>query len=406
MSNDLSLPLSNNTYGTNIEWNSSKPDEISNSGKYGRVYHDTNVTLTATIKYNQESITATYEVIAKRNYKELNKPIASGYARKVTQLTETDYNTLDIITCAFATLNADGSITGSTFLNNCKNTTIPNAHAKGDYVVLSLSPSSKWTTACDPANNLYDTIATNVVNVINTYGFDGIDIDWEYPKSGQYTWFTNLVSAINAKVKANNPNHLVTAAIGGGKWQPAYYDLTNSAKYLDYINVMLYSMCSGDGYYQNALYKSTSYFDSTNKCGKTLTSCSVDETVKLYRDTYGVSFDKLIIGIPFYGIRQSRTFDEDTQKWSSWGSGASVTYATVKSYIDSNDYDLVFDTVSKVPYLLSKDKTRFVSYENSQSINAKAEYVINNNLAGIFFWDNQNDLSGELIGYLKTALSK
>ena len=89
--------------------------------------------------------------------------------------------------------------------------------------------------------------------MINLYGFDGVDIDWETPLSEEATSFTNMMRVIYEKVKANNPNHLVTAAIAGGMWQPPRYDLVNSHQYLDYINMMTYGMVSNNGYYQNAL---------------------------------------------------------------------------------------------------------------------------------------------------------
>ena len=37
------------------------------------------------------------------------------------------------------------------------------------------------------------------------------------------------------------------------------YDLVNSGKYLDYINVMTYGMSSSSGNYQNALYYRSGY---------------------------------------------------------------------------------------------------------------------------------------------------
>lgn len=367
---------------------------------------DTLVTLTAEIAYLDSDITSTYELNVKANFKSLTDgPIVSGYARKMSALVTDDFENLDLVICSFATLNAEGGITGSTFFSNCSTYAINQAHEKGCYVTFSISPSSSYTTACDPENDLYETIANNIVNVINTYGFDGVDIDWETPTDSQKTWFTSLMQAIYTKVKANNPHHLVTTAIGGGKWAPPKYDLTNSINYIDYINVMLYGMCSTAGYYQNALYKSSSFDDSVNKVGKTLSSCSVDESMDIF-ESYGVSLSKLIIGVPFYGVRQRRTYEDET--YGAWGEGsgnsASITYMTVQSYIDSGDYTLHYDNVAKVPYLLSNDLLTFVSYENQTSLTEKYNYVKTKNLAGIFYWDNQNDLDRTMFDILKQVI--
>ena len=116
------------------------------------------------------------------------------------------------------------------------------------------------------------------MNFIVENNIHGIDIDWETPASNEATNFTLLMKAIYEKVKAYNKNYLVTAAIGGGKWQPPKYDLPNSKDYLDYVNLMTYSMATGNGYYQNALFKSTK--------GATLTSCTIEESIKIFND-YG-----------------------------------------------------------------------------------------------------------------------
>ena len=391
------MPIKNNSYNTTIAWSSSDGSILNNEGIIGKVYVDSLITLTSIISYGDDDLISTYEITVKANFKSLtNKPINAGYARKLSALTTTDFEVLDLVECAFATLNSDGSITGSTFFKNCSSYVIEQAHSKGTYVTFSFSPSSSWTNACDPENNLYDTIANNIVSIINLYGFDGVDIDWETPKSGEYTWFTSLMRSIHIKVKNNNSHHLVTAAIGGGKWAPPCYDLNNSKNYLDYINVMLYGMCSASGYYQNALYKSSSFNDSSNKVGKTLVSCSVHESMAIYEDTYGVPANKLLIGVPFYGVRQRRTYDSETGKYSDW-SGGSITYDTVINYINSGDYVIHYDNISKVPYLLSNDLLTFVSYENQESLYEKYNYVKNNGLAGIFFWDNQNDLNRNMI---------
>ena len=143
--------------------------------------------------------------------------------------------------------------------NNCVNYVIDRAHEEGCYVIMSIAPSSEWVTIANPENDLVETFANNIVAKINQYGFDGVDLDWEYPTSDQKTWFTELARVVREKVKANNPHHLVTAAVGGGMWQPPRYDLTNSKAYLDYINLMCYDMVQSDGSYQNGLYRTTSY---------------------------------------------------------------------------------------------------------------------------------------------------
>jgi chitinase len=123
-----------------------------------------------------------------------------------------------------------------------------------------------------------------------------------------------MMRVIYTKVKANNPNHLVTAAIAGGMWQPPRYDLENSHQYIDYINMMTYGMVSNNGYYQNALKRSTTYANPTNVAGKTLTSCSIEESIEIY-NSYGIPNSRIIVGVAFYGIKQIRSYDSVSQTW-------------------------------------------------------------------------------------------
>ena len=347
--------------------------------------------LTATISYGLDSDIIEFEVIAKAKYKSLNAPIASSYIYTNYSLANDQYfETMDIINCAFAVANSSASLTGSTFFNNVNNYIINNAHEAGCYVVMSIAPDSEWVTIANPENNLVDIFAANIVDAINTYHFDGVDIDWEFPSDSQKTWFTSMMNKIYSAVKENNPHHLVTAAVGGGMWQPAKYDLINSISYLDYINVMCYDMVQVDGSYQNALYRTTSFHNPTFSVGRSYTtSCSINETIGIFNNTYGITNDKLIIGIPFYAVRQTRSYIDSA--WTSWKKAGTNNYSTVKALITNNDYTYYFDDDS---------------FDDPTSIAYKCDYIINNNLAGMMCWQNGSDTTGDLLAAMRLGLNK
>jgi len=206
-----------------------------------------------------------------------------------------------------------------------------------------------------------------------------------------------MMRVIYEKVKANNPNHLVTAAIAGGMWQPPQYDLANSHQYLDYINMMTYGMVSSNGYYQNALSRSTTYANSTYLAGKTLTSCSIEESIAIYH-TYGIPNSKIIVGVAFYGIKQVRSYDSTNQTYSSWVNDGSVSYNYISNYyLNSGDYSYNYDSNAGVPYIINSDGTVFISFDNPRSIAAKSDYIIDNGLAGMMYWENGLDSTGTLL---------
>ncbi|MBO7080323.1 MAG: hypothetical protein J6W64_11115 [Bacilli bacterium] len=364
--------------------------------------------MTATITYLEDSDTVSYEITVKSNYKALTKPIASGYLYSNYSTTSDEtFEILDVVNCAFATANASASITGSTFFNNCVNYVIDRAHEEGCYVIMSIAPSSEWVTIANPANELVETFANNIVAKINQYGFDGVDLDWEFPESSQKTWFTELARVVREKVKANNPHHLVTAAVGGGMWQPPRYDLTNSKAYLDYINLMCYDMVQADGSYQNGLYRTTSYHDNVNNVGRTYTtSCSVKESVDFIKSNYSIPNEKIVVGVPFYAVKQTRSYDDVNGTWSAWKKSSSPGYTTVKGLLSNNDYTYRFDNNAKVPYIIKNDGTEFYSFDDPTSIACKCEYIIEQELGGMMYWQNGADTTGDLLNAMKTGLSK
>ncbi len=402
LSSDISLPNSYRDYL--ISWESSNPEILSNSGIYNRPYQKTLVTLSAIINLGEYKMTKTYniEVIG---YKSLSAPLVSSYIyRDYNLVTDSFFDTVDIINCAFIRANSDGTLSGTSVLSNINNYIMPKAHENGNWVIFSISPDSEWADVSSNTTRI-NNFADNIVAMINTYGFDGVDIDWETPTSDQATHFTQMMSIIYAKVKENNPNHLVTAAIAGGMWQPPRYDLTNSVQYLDYINMMTYGMVSNNGYYQNALSRSTAFADATNSVGKTLTSCSIEESIEIYH-SYGVLNSKIIVGVAFYGIIQTRSYDSSTQTWSAWTKSSSISYTSiVNNYLNNSNYNYYYDRNAKVPYIISTDGTVFISYDNPRSILDKSEYIIEEGLAGMMYWENGLDQTGALLLAMDSGLN-
>ncbi|MFA7367479.1 MAG: glycosyl hydrolase family 18 protein [Bacilli bacterium] len=396
-----------------ISWSSDEETILSGDGKYKRPYEKQTVNLTATINYKDVIQSRTYQAEVE-GYKTLENGIASGYVyRSYDKLSDEFFETMDIIYCAFVLIDVNGGFTGpgsngnsvsytnNNALRNMTTYVIPKSKEKGIYAIASLGgggtvPKETFSIIA-ASDNLRKKFAENSVKLINEYGFDGVDIDWETPLASEKENFTALMNEIYVAVKANNPNHLVTAAITGGMWQPPRYDLPNSIQYLDFVNVMTYGMTSSSGYYQNALYPSSAFNNSTFGVGRTLNSCSIEESVDVFNDL-SVPSSKLIFGLAFYGMRQTN----DNGTWSSAGS---IYYTTIKNTILTNsDYIYVYDSKAQVPYIISKDGKTFISYDDPTSVLAKSKYVLDNNLAGLMFWEYGTDLTGDLVHAMNQGL--
>ena len=365
-----------------ITWVSSNNEVISSTGIFRAPRNDQKVTLTAYV--NKEKV---YEFVVNVKGTGDTKALATGYIyTPYSTITQNAMNTLDIIYCAFLDFNKNGDFTNLTKMkNNINNYIKPKALKSGTKIVISINQgeSGAFSSVASSAE-LREKLATNTLAFIQDLEIDGVDVDWEVPSSSEIENFTLLMKVLYEKVKQANPEYLVTAAIGGGKWQPPKYDLTNSRKYLDYVNLMTYSMATGNGYYQNALFKSTK--------GATLTSCTIEESIKIFND-YGILNSQILVGIPFYLTVQT----ESGGPGSKTGTGKSIWYSQLDTtYKLSDTMKEYFDEECGVPYRYDAVNKIFISYENEKSIKRKCEYINSIGLAGIMYWQYGQDVNDML----------
>lgn len=390
---DKDVKLVKKIAGYNLIWKSSNEKILTNDGKFNIPYKKTDINLTVDIiNIEGEKVRKIYDLETVYK-KELNIPISSSYIYRSYSLVNNDFfNILDIINTAFIIADKDGDLNGLSFLRNVDEYIIPNAKKYGNWVILSIAPESEWSSFSKNEDKLYN-FANNIVNIINEYGFDGVDIDWETPKVGEEKQYTKLMKIVYEKVKKNNENHLVTTAITGGPFQPPMYDLHNSNKYIDYLNVMSYGMLNNDGGYQNALYTNTTYHSARYKVGKTINQVSIEDSIKIFNN-YGLPNNKLIIGLAFYATKQIKR----NNKWESSGS---VNYSTILNLIKSENYIEYYDENTGVPYLMNVNGNEFYSYDNRKSILVKIDYIKKNNLAGTMFWEFGADTTYTLLYAIK-----
>jgi chitinase len=206
--------------------------------------------------------------------------------------------------------------------------------------------------------------AEDCKRVINNYGLDGIDIDWEYPTSAMAGIsaspedtknFTLMMKDIRNAIGKNKLLTLATAAGAG------YIDFKGINPYIDFVNIMSYDMANAPKHH-SALYSSE---NSGNMTGNLAVEAHI---------AAGIPANKLTLGMPFYGrggalfqnmgYGQMKNLDEYTEKW---------------------------DDVAKVPYLVNKDGIFVFGYENPRSLKIKCQYILDKGLLGGMYWDYAGD---------------
>ncbi|KAG7170918.1 Chitinase-3-like protein 2-like [Homarus americanus] len=252
-----------------------------------------------------------------------------------------------------------------------------------------------------------------------THGFDGLDLDWEFPvwpswkkNSKEKNRFAYFVLQLNNALKlASHPPLLLTAAVGVSKnIIDNSYEIGQLAKCVDFVSVMGYNYHQFKPYlpftgHNAPLAKSSQekgYFATLNIQWDTL-----------YWMSKGMPKEKLVIGIPTFG----RTWKLLNSKWHNVGAPAvaegmhegKITYLEACIFVKEGAVHY-FDNESKVPYAV-RDQD-WVSYEDTVSIRDKVQWILAAGVAGVMTWNlNSDDWAGlcsgkkfELLNIVKDML--
>lgn len=253
--------------------------------------------------------------------------------------------------------------------------------------------------------------ADSCVSFILQYGFDGVDIDWEYPVSGGLSTnirraedkynFTLLMKKLREKLDAqgsiDGKNYLLTFAGAAGSWYVNNVELSKLQLYVDYANIMTYDIHgTWDTYtdFNAPLYTTT----ETTPHYK----WSIDASINAWINA-GFPADKLIMGVPFYGYLYKAVANINHGLYQTYSGSASISYANIAAnYLNDPQYIRYYHSESMVPWLFNG--STFISYEDEESIRTKARYSKARGLGGTMIWELSQDPSGILLNALRSEL--
>ena len=260
---------------------------------------------------------------------------------------------------------------------------ISNAHANGVKVLLGLFQAnwlSGGSNTFQPAitNNLSGFVA-NIMSAVNSYGFDGVDIDWEPFSAG-----TNgsALTSLSAALRTALGTRILTASFG---WDSYPWAIANSS-YFDRISVQTY-----DG--SNPAFNTYSWYNAALIGPNNNSNLSVDYIASLWTGQ-GFPAAKLLIGIPFYGyVWTGGGITGPRQNWTTTPSVVQTYYQSLASLITSSNYN--WDTSAQVPYLSintgNTSTDQFITYDDAQSVAAKVNYAKSKALGGWIIWELVGD---------------
>jgi len=259
-----------------------------------------------------------------------------------------------------------------------------------------------WTVGSDPfipmiSNpNNRRAFVHDVVDYLRSNGFDGLDMDWEFPgargseKEHKFL-FTELLkelqTAFQQETRGREKLLLTMATAGGSYFINKAYETTKVAQHVDYLLLMAYNY---HGSWNNFTGHHSGLYPRSDEIGA-MKELNQEWTAEWERQ--GVPRSKLVMGIATYGM--SFTLRDENQHGlgaPSNGGGAPGMYTQesgILSYYEvcenlKGPWNYVWIEEQKSPYAYYKDQ--WVGFDDQHSVRYKAEFIRHNGYAGAFIW--------------------
>lgn len=236
-------------------------------------------------------------------------------------------------------------------------------------------------------------------------GFDGMDLDWEFPVHGGLNesrpsdrkHFTALTREIRQRLnqlgETNDRHYLLTAATPAARYEKGgrykvtdSYNLAALEPLLDWFNVMTYDM--------STIFSPVSGFnaplhanpddptpDTQRKAG------NIAGAVAFYED-HGVAASKIMLGFAFYGHGFEGVSADNAGVYSKYDKGfPHVAWKKIQSdFLTDPAWVRHWSETAQSPWLYNADKHIFFSYDDPMSIAIKADFARRKNLKGAMIW--------------------
>jgi len=242
-----------------------------------------------------------------------------------------NFNQLTHINYAYLQVNADASLAPPEDTAKLEEL-IGLAQAEGVKVAVSFGgpdvSDTNFNTVADDSE-LTALFVSNVIEYLELYDLDGVDINWQFPEVGDEALrFKSLLKALS--IKLNKENKFLSINIVSGEDEKLAQGILDSVfEYVDFINVMA--------------------FDSTNKDDLHSSKQDAVDAINYWTERCLIK-NKLVLGVPFY----SRG-DRD------------ASYADITSYADIIDESLDYACV---------DESKKRNYNGIATVIYKTDYAL------------------------------
>ena len=219
---------------------------------------------------------------------------------------------------------------------------------------------------------------------------DGIDLDWEYPVISGFPGhayspedkpnFTALVKQLRKKL--GKKKEISFAAGGFETYIDSSVEWKKVMPLVNRVNLMSYDLVSGfstvSGHH-TPLYSTLKQRESVDNGVKKMIAA-------------GVPANKIAIGAAFYARLFQVTDTTNNGLYLPAQFYHGLSFSRFADTLNANNgFIQYWDTLAKAPYAFNRERRVLATYDDTESIKLKTEYVIKNKLNGIMFWQLAED---------------
>ena len=263
------------------------------------------------------------------------------------------------------TLNADGSLSNTPYWTNyaSKAVSLGAPHGVRIHMTVITFDANTMTSVLSSSSKRAAAIA-QITNLVNTYGAQGVNLDFEGLPSAQKANFVTFVKELSPQVED------LFLAMPAVDWNGSY-DYDQLAINSDGLFIMGY-----DYHYSGGNPGPVGPLYGGSPWGTYAIDWSINDY--LY---YGAPADKVILGLPLYGFQWPTT--NTSVPGTATAAGTSKTYKVAVPA--GSQYGRLWDTKTHTPYTFPSSTSQ-LWYDDDTSIHDKAAYGINAGLQGVGFW--------------------
>ena len=298
-----------------------------------------------------------------------------------------NYHLFTHIVHAFITPEKDGSLhTEGNLPSRVLTKLAHDAHVKA-LLAIGGENSGAALSALTRNAKAADVFIKNVSRMAQDYGYDGIDLDWEYPEEGDSDNMVHFLHMLRAELVTWNPHALITMPVPATEFGSKWFDARMAGE-VDFIQIMSYEL---HGPWKDGAHYSHSGHNSPLRETDLDPIDGHKQSFQKFVDYWvakGYPKSKMLVGIACFG--HGFMVDGFAKVPVIASKHADINYKDLKPLLAAG-WVRHWDAQAVVPWLSSPKGDEIITYDDPQSASAKGAWAREAGLRGIFFWEISQD---------------